>query len=131
MVGQPQLLQLRGAVTLSPVVSGPVGTGVSDVAQLYIQQAYSGSKSGRPTVMSTDGAPFVVPLEGIAGVRFLLINTNGITMKVKLTSVNGGADQVVAVSSLLIVEARNVGDEITAIKIVGQGSLSYLIAGDT
>lgn len=91
---------------------------------------YPESKSARIQVDATDLAPFQVPLEGISGVRLLLVrSTGGASLKVRATSTNGGAAQVWPVSDVLAAHLPGTGDELTALSISGTGEVEYLIAG--
>lgn len=130
-MGQPALVTVTGAVTITPVVGGfPGSPSLTDTLQIYVQAAYGSWKTGRPNISAPlIGSPFVVPLEGIAKVRFLAFKT-ALPMKVLLTTPNGGADQAVPVSDELVIHAPGAGDEMTAIKVVGTGDISYVIAGD-
>lgn len=130
-MGQPALVTVTGAVTVTPVTGGSPGSpSLTDTLQIYTQAAYGSWKSGRPNVANPlIGSPFTVPLEGIAKVRFLAFKT-ALPMKLLLSSPNGGADQVVPVSDELVIHAPGAGDEMTAIKVVGTGDVSYVIAGE-
>ena len=95
--------------------------------------AYAAKKSSQDDIVNaTLLAPFVLPLENVANVRVLIIRSTG-SVQMLLTSPNGGIDQVVALSGggLQIFHQPTVGDEITAIKFVGNAAtVSYFIAGD-
>jgi hypothetical protein len=129
-VGQPTLVQLRGAVVLSPV-PGCGGGSVTDTMQLQVSAAYGASASapGMP-VNAVDASPLAIPLQGIVAVRFLSIKSlSGAQMKLLVSSPNGGDDQVVPFTDLVL-HCAEAGTEMTALKLVGSGSVSYLIAGD-
>ena len=131
-MGQPALVQITGAVVVSPVTGScyPGSPSMTDTLQISASAAYGSWKNGRPNVQKpTIGDPYVVPLEGIAKVRFLAFRTQ-LPMRLLLTTPNGGADQVVPVSDELVLHAPGAGDEMTAIKIVGTGDVTYVIAGD-
>ena len=94
---------------------------------------YATQKSGQDDIVNaTLLAPFVLPLENVVKVRVLAIRTTGNAVKMLLTS-SAGTDQAIVVSSegLQVFHQPNVGDEITAVKFVGNGTtVSYFIAGD-
>lgn len=130
-MGQPAIVQVTGAVTVSPVSCGPGSPSLQETMQIFVYAAYSGSKSGRPTVSAPLDDPYVVPFEGITNVRFLSIESVGqVPMKLLLTSPNGGVDQVIPFSNRVLIHSPADGDEMTAIKIVGNGGVSYVLAGD-
>ena len=130
-MGQPVLLELSGAVTLSPVGSGCAGgPSLSDVMQLSICAGYGASASGRVPVSADISSPDPIPLQGIVKVRFLSIcSISGSPMKLVVSSPNGGANQVIPFTNFLIQCPGN-GNEMTALSLVGNGDVSYLIAGD-
>jgi len=131
-MGQPALVQVTGAVVVSPVTGScyPGSPSLTDTLQIFTQAAYGAWKSGRPNVQNPNlGSPYVIPLEGIAKVRFLAFRTQ-LPMRLLLSSPNGGVDQVVPISDELVLHAPGAGDEMTAIKVVGAGDISYVIAGD-
>ena len=94
---------------------------------------YATGKGGQDDIANaTLMAPFVLPLENVVKVRVLAIRATGNTVKMLLTSA-AGADQEVLLGGdgLHIFHQPNVGDEITAIKFVGNGTtVSYFIAGE-
>jgi hypothetical protein len=95
--------------------------------------AYAAKKSSQDDVIeATIEDPLVLPLENVVKVRVLIIRSTG-SIQMLLTSPNGGTDQAVALSGggLMIFHLPTVGDEITAIKFVGdEATVSYFIAGD-
>jgi hypothetical protein len=128
-VGLPVLVQVNGAVTINPVVPSSGSPSLSDVMQILVRASYNSSKNARVSVAATDGSPYVVPLEGIAKVRFAAFKFGGQAMKMKITTA-AGTDQVVPTSDIFILHAPGGGDEVTAIKVVGTGTVEYVIAGD-
>ena len=94
---------------------------------------YATNKSGQDDIVNaTLLAPFVLPLENVVKVRVLAVRASGNTVKMLLTS-SAGADQEVLLGGggLHLFHQPNVGDEITSIKFVGNGTtVSYFIAGD-
>lgn len=81
-------------------------------------------------IASSDEAPFVPALGAVTAVRAIAIRSvDGASIVVKLTSAKG-TDQEIPVSDLLVIQAKNVGDEYTAIKIVGTATVEYLLAGN-
>lgn len=73
----------------------------------------------------------VLPLEGIGKVRLLAIRSlDGASVKLRATSVNGGADQVLPISGLVVQVQPGVGDEYTALSLQGAGRVEYLLAGE-
>jgi hypothetical protein len=104
---------------------GPIDTsfGITCAAQ----------KSGQDDVVNaTSGSPLVLPLENVAKVRVLIIAVSGNSVTLQLTSAAGN-NQAIPLSSggMQIHFAPTVGDEFTAISIVGNGAtVNYFIAGD-
>ena len=80
-------------------------------------------------VGATDLSPYVVSLDTITKVRFLIIKVvNGASIKAVLTSA-AVADQALS-GTTFIWNSLNAGDEITAIKLVGTADVELMIAGD-
>lgn len=93
---------------------------------LAFQAVYDSVQGGALSISGT----FIPSLGSIAKVRAIAIRAvDGQSLVVKLTSA-AGTDQAIPVSDLLLLRAQNVGDEITAVKIVGSGRLEFLIAGN-
>lgn len=120
-------------------MAGTIGsdpTKVTDAAALIqaidlaFQAVYDGVQGGALTINGTNLAPFIPSLGSIAKVRAIAIRAvDGQSLVVKLSSA-AGIDQAIPVSDLLLLRAQNVGDEISAIKIVGSGRVELLIAGN-
>ena len=95
--------------------------------------SYAAHKSSEIDVVgATDLAPLVIPLENVVKVRVLIISVSGNSVVLKLTSA-AGADQAIRLSSggKQIFYQPTIGDEFTAIKLVGTGAtVNYMIAGD-
>lgn len=83
------------------------------------------------SVSATDLAPLALPLEGVSKVRVLAVRSlDGTSLKLRLTSTNGGAAQVVMVSHIVVMHLPGVGDEVTAMSLSGTGRVDYLVAGE-
>lgn len=126
-MGLPVILRLNGAILIEPAVPGP-GASLVDALQLAVLRSYGASKSARPTINSTDGSPYEIPLDGMTKVRFLAIVT-GVPMKLLLTT-PAGTNQAIPFAGTFVLDTPNVGQEITAAKLVGAGGVQYLVAGD-
>lgn len=127
-MGQPVLLSFNGVVSSAPAAA-PNAPALSEILDLSVKQAFQASKSVRLTINNPGaGAPYVIPFEGITVVRFVAIIAWGAPIDVYLTSTKG-ADQVVPVSDRIVISSpSNAG--FTAIKLVGVGDVTYLLAGD-
>lgn len=126
-MGLPVTLRLNGAVVVEPAVPQP-GQSLVESLQLAVLRACGASKSGRPTINSTDGSPYEISLDGMTKVRFLAIVT-GVPMKLLLTT-PAGTNQAIPFAGLFLLDTPAVGQEITAAKLVGSGGVQYLVAGD-
>lgn len=127
-MSSPVTVQLSGAVSVVPIGCAP-GLSLYDTLRLSLTATYAEQASGSPTVNSPT-TPVAVGLGSIAKVRFLAMKFQGQSFRVLVTSPNGGVDQVLPTSDLIIIHAPNVGDEITALKVVGVGQFSYIAAGN-
>lgn len=105
---------------------------MQELLSTTFSNTYQSAKAASPSVVgATDIAPYVVGLDSITKVRmFALKVVSGASIKVKLTSV-AGALQSLYVSSLLLWNSPNSGDEITVIQLVGTADVELVIAGDT
>lgn len=95
---------------------------------------YAAQKQAQDGVLNVlVGAPLVLPLENITNVRVGAFQAIGGSCTLMLTSA-AGSNQAIPLSDsgIFIFHNPNVGDEFTAIKIIGAGPLtvSYFIAGD-
>ncbi len=129
MGASPVSLNLGGVLAVQAASSSPTTWGMSDAFALEFQATYAQAKGSAPFIQSTDVAPFVVPFEGISRAHAYLILVNGPSMVVKITTAEG-ADQEIPVSGMFLWHSPNNSDAITAIKIVGTGSVQYFLAGD-
>jgi hypothetical protein len=122
---------MSGLVAADP--SSPVDTSAfSPTISLDFEQKYQAVWGGGQPIDNDDGDPFIIPLGAVNRVRAIAIRAvDGQSLKVKLSSPVGGADQTIPVSDVLIVRAQNTGDHFTAVKIVGEGRVEYLVGGDT
>ena len=122
-------------------MSGTVGntpTPVTDAAALMqsldlaFKATYDAAYAGSGSINGTSEAPFIPTLgQQITAYRaFAIRAVDGQSLLVKLSSGPGGADQVIPVSDLFLVRAQNAGDQFTVIKVIGQGRIEYLIAGN-
>lgn len=85
---------------------------------------------GAQTINASSGSPFVPALGAMLAVRAIAVRAvDGQSLVVKLTSA-AGTDQAIPVSDLVLVRAKNTGDQFTAIKIIGAGRIEYLLAGN-
>ena len=94
---------------------------------------YAAQKQSQEDVLNaTEEAPLVIPLENVAKVRVLVCTATGNSVTV-LTTTAAGVDQAETLSGggIIIKHIPVLGDEITAIKVVGtNATFSYFIAGD-
>lgn len=126
----PAIIVHNGALAGSPSTGGDA-LALQEILNTSFQGTYGSSKSARPGIVNaTDLAPYTIPLETITKVRMIAIRLQaGATIKVRLTSAVG-TDQSFNVSGLFLWQGQNAGDEVTAIKLVGNADLVYAIAGD-
>lgn len=129
-MGQPVLVQVTGAVTVAPVTQSSGAPSLSDTLQIYVNASYGSGNSARLSVNSDISTPYVIPLQGITKVRFLAMKSDGRSMKLLVSSPNGGVDQVIPFSSDLVLHGPGAGDEFTSLKIAGIGDVSFVMAGD-
>lgn len=125
----PVTVSHSGALRASPAASPST---LMEIVQTSFEATYQGSKSSHPTISgATDGSPFVVGLDGVAKVRVFALRVNSGSLKVKVTSAVG-TDQAINVGSngLMLWHSPYVGDEVTAIKLVGTGDCDIVLAGD-
>jgi len=122
------------------VMSGSIGSDAAKVVgdqtplmgaiSLAFQATFDAVFADAVPIASSDGSPFIPSLGAITAVRAIAIRSlTGATVVVKLTSAKG-TDQQLPVSDLLVIQAKNEGDQYTAIKIVGTATIEYLIAGN-
>lgn len=118
-------------------------TSLADVVAVALAAA-GGCSCGAPTFGSSLGKQVAalavaspgpawqaLPLEGVAKVRLLAVRSlDGASLLLRVTSTNGGADQVLPVSGLAILQQPGVGDEFTAVALQGTGRVEYLLAGE-
>lgn len=126
-MAQPAIISLSGVVSAAPAVSP--SSKLQEILDVSMKQSYQGTKSVRLSINALNlGAAYVIPFEGIGVVRFLTIIVWSAPIDVYLTS-SKGTDQVIPCSDRLILSApSNAG--FTAIKLVGVGDVTYLLAGD-
>ncbi len=98
---------------------------------LAFRGTYDAAYAGAASINGTTGSPFLPNLgQQITAIRVFAVRAvDGQSLVVKLTS-GAGTDQVIPVSDLLLIRAQNAGDQLTAIKIIGQGRIEYLLAGN-
>lgn len=105
-------------------------SGFSPAVDLEFEEVYDGVQGVALPINGTDVAPFLVPFGALTKVRAVAIRAvDGQSLVVKLTSA-AGADQAVPVSGVLVVHAKNPGDQFTAVKVVGVGRIEYLVGGN-
>lgn len=127
----PATIVHNGALAGSPA-TGSDALALQEILNTSFAGTFGSSKSARPGIIAaTDLAPYVVPLETITKVRVIALKLQaGATIKIRLTSA-AGTDQSINVSGLFLWIGQNAGDEVTAIKLVGNADVVYAIAGDT
>jgi hypothetical protein len=126
----PVIIKHTGIAVGTSSVPGGLCAGPFDTTFTASMAAHKSSEID--VVGATDLAPLVIPLENVVKVRVLVISVSGNSVKLVLTSARG-TDQAIPLSSggLMVFYAPTVGDEFTAIKLVGTGAtVSYLIAGN-
>lgn len=124
------LLSITGVVSASPVTATLNAPSLNDNLNLGMSKSYPIETAGRPPVAGTDMAPFVLPLQGMTKARFLALRVMSGSLKVKVSTPNGGADQVLPASDLFVIHNPNSGDELTAIKLIGTADIEYILAGE-
>jgi hypothetical protein len=112
---------------MSAMGAGPVDTSFryTAAAKLENQRDIVGATGSNPSV--------TLELGSITKVRVIVAVVVGNSVQLKLTSA-AGTDQLVPLSAggLFMMFLPTLGDELTAIKVVGDGStVSYIVAGDT
>jgi hypothetical protein len=126
----PAIIKHTGIAVSQLSASGQFAEGPFETS---FTATYAAHKSSELDVVgATLGSPLVIPLENVVKVRALLLRCTGNTVTLLLTS-SAGTDQKINLSSggLHVFHAPTVGDEFTAIKLVGNGStVAYMIAGD-
>ena len=108
------------------------GFGSSPVDTSFTATYAAHKESQLDVVGATDMAPAVIPLENVIKVRVLIIKCTGNSLKLVVTSARG-TDQALPLSAggILMLHLPTLGDELTAIKLVGTGAtVDYFIAGD-
>lgn len=123
----PAIITHTGSLSGTPS-SGTEPLSLQELMNTSFSGTYQSSKSARPSINSTDGSPFSIPFETITKVRFFAIRARS-TIKMLLTS-PAGTDQITRISGLYIWQSPVDGDQLTAIKLVGNADVEYILAGD-
>lgn len=108
--------------------AGGGSCGCAAAAPLFGYQV--GKEVAGLAVDAADLAPLAIPLEGVAAVRLLAFRSDGTSLKLRMSSTNGGADQVIPLSGLVVLQLPGAGDAATALSLSGTGTVEYLLAGD-
>jgi hypothetical protein len=114
----------KATVPASSDAEGPIST---DFCAIYAANKRAQEDIAGATML----APVVLPLENVVKVRVGVFFATGGSCVLLLTSA-AGTDQAVPLgdAGLYLFHNPHAGDEITAIKLVGTGTVSYFIAGD-
>jgi hypothetical protein len=126
--------KLDGLLRGSPAAAGSGQSVQTTEFPLGFEHSYPREDSDSVSINSSDISPYVLPQSVVPSARLIALRViSSATVKVKITTV-AGTDQAFNVSGpegLFILTANTVGDEVTAIKLVGVADIEYLIAGDT
>lgn len=119
--------QIQAAGSISAAPARPEGVGeLSAVLSLAFQEVYDQVDAGAFTIAGTVAInPGNVTRMRVVVVRVL----DGQSIQVRLSS-SLGSNQAFPVSGMLLVHCPNVGDEFTALSVLGTGRIEYLVAGD-
>ena len=120
----------HAGVAVGTSSGGSFGCGPFDTS---FNATYAAQKSGQDDVVNaTLLAPLELPLENVAGVRVLIISVSGNSVTLLLTSALGTLQKIpLSSGGIMIFHQPTLGDEFTAIEIVGNGAtVSYFVAGD-
>jgi hypothetical protein len=119
-------LAMSGTVGTDPATTSESAALIAAI-NLNFQQTYDNVLPGGLTLTS---AEFPISLGAMTAVRAIAIRAvDGQSLVVKVSSA-AGANQLLAVSDLLVIRAQNTADKYTAISITGAGRVEWIIAGN-
>lgn len=127
MGAMPFTLTTSGSVQADPSPSSASDGSalLSSSIDLASSDVFDGVFAGNVPIAGT----LVFQLGAIAKVRHVSVRAvDGQSLTVSVTSGRGVA--AIPVSSLLVLRAKNDGDEITALSIAGIGRVEYIVAGN-
>lgn len=127
MGAMPFTLTTSGSVQATPSPSSAVDGSalLSASIDLASTDTFDGVFAGNVPIFGT----LVFALGAIAKVRYVSVRAvDGQSLTVAITSDRGVAQ--IPVSDLLVVRAKNAGDEISAVSVSGSGRIEYVVAGN-
>jgi hypothetical protein len=127
----PVTVQHTGSLAGSPATATSAFPSLTEIANTSFQRTYSQRIAGTLSVIgATDLSPLAMPFGSITKAHVVYLRMQGGSLKVKFTSA-AGVDQAILVSDEILLHTPNVGDEITAINLVGTGvDCEYVLIGD-
>lgn len=132
-MSQSNLVQLSGVLTAGPSGLSFGSCSLREIFPVSFCDCYAGLQGAvESNLISTDGAPFTLPMGTITKGRVLALRVlAGLTVKVFYRTALGVA--TFPVSDQFLIRARNPGDEFTQVQISTGAQavdLGWLISGD-
>lgn len=127
MGAMPFTLTTSGSVQATPSPSSAVDGSalLGSSVDLASTDTFDAVFAGNLPIAGT----LALALGAVVAVRYVSVRAvDGQSLTVSITSGRGVA--LVPVSDLLVVRARNAGDEISAVSISGNGRVEYIIGGN-
>lgn len=128
----PITITLSGSVQSQPATGSTTFPTDTRTLTLNATRTYTRHFGGILAVTGTDGVPQVLPLGGIAAVRFLALRVTGGEVRLRITTPDG-ATQVIPVVGQFILDNPSTGSEITAVTLAADSTgrdVEYMAAGD-
>jgi hypothetical protein len=126
MGAMPFTLTMAGAVQSDPASSSDATTLLSQSIDLASKETYDGSFGGNIPIAGN----FTPALGAISKIRYVVIRAvDGESLVASVTWANG-ANQLIPISDVFLLKAKNAGDELTALSVSGIGRIEYIIAGN-
>jgi hypothetical protein len=126
MGAMPFQLSTSGSVQATPA-------SIADPALLLAQSIDLGSTETYDACFGANlpiAGTFIPALGAVSKIRFVAVRAvDGESLVASVTWANG-TNQLIPVSDVLLLKAKNPGDEITAIQLSGIGRIEYIIAGN-
>lgn len=122
-----------GALSGSPTSGSLAGTqSLQELLRTDFSAAFGSAKSARPSIIGATflGTPFVFPFETITKVRMFAIRVLSGSLKVRISTPNGGAQQIFPVSNFFMFFNPAEGSHATAIDAEGTADVEYVMSGD-
>ena len=130
----PVTVQHTGALNGSPPSGSLAGTqSLAELMRTDFSATFGSSKGARPSIIGATfaGTPFTFPFETITKVKMFALRVLSGSLKVRISTPNGGAQQIFPVSNFFLFYNPNTGDHATAIDAEGTADVEYVMAGDT